>query len=97
MGIVEKVFWCVPIESPMFAWQSYEVYFLLIILVIPGGIMSAAYGAIARKICQCIKERPQLIGTNSNEVDGDSKTQEFPDVKKLRRVKTEQHLPHWKR
>jgi hypothetical protein len=61
VGIVEKVFWCVPIESPVLAWQGHEVYLLLIILVIPGGIMSAAYGAIATKICQCIRERNQVI------------------------------------
>ena len=97
VGLVEKVFWCVPIETPMFAWQGHEVYFLMVILVIPGGVMSAAYGAIARKICQCIKERHQLIGVSSSEVSGDNKLDEFSNVKKLRRVKTEQQLPHWKR
>ena len=33
VGLVEKVFWCVPLETPMFAWRGHEVYFLMIILV----------------------------------------------------------------
>ncbi len=33
----------------------------MVILIIPGGVMSAAYGAIAMKICQCIRERHQVF------------------------------------
>ena len=33
VGLVEKVFWCVPLETPTFAWRGHEVYFLMIILV----------------------------------------------------------------
>jgi hypothetical protein len=56
--------------------------------------MSAAYGAIAVKICQCIRERHQLIGTD---VGNEGKpADEFANVGRLRRVKTDQPI-HWKR
>jgi len=38
-----------------------------------------------------------LIGVASSESNVDKKTEEFVNVKKLRRVKTEQPLPQWKR
>ena len=60
----------------MFAWQGHEIYFLLVILVIPGGIMSAAYGAIAHKICECIEERKKLLGSSSGQVNFDCNKKE---------------------
>ena len=75
VGLVQKVFLCVRggIDNgdgsmanstiPTWAWPTHEIYFSLIILVIPGGFMIAAYGAIAKKICQCMKERSFLVGS----------------------------------
>ena len=67
VGMVQKAFWCVRggdvdfgSELPEWYWPAHEVYFTIIILLIPGSIMMAAYGAIARKLCQCMKERRAL-------------------------------------
>ncbi len=49
-------------SMPKWAWPSHEIYFMAIILILPGGLMTAAYGAIAVKICQCMKERNYLTG-----------------------------------
>ena len=90
VGLVEKVFWCVRTESPVFAWQGHEIYFLLVILVIPGGVMSAAYGAIARRICQCMKERKKLLGSSTGEVSNECKKEdEKNETQSLGRVKIE--------
>jgi hypothetical protein len=41
--------------------------------------MTAAYGAIARRICQCMKERKKLLGScSSGEANNDSKKEEEP-------------------
>ena len=74
VGVVQKVFVCVRggteyssgiaenIYLPSWAWPVHEVYFSLIILIIPGGLMIIAYGTIAQKICKCMKERSYLTG-----------------------------------
>jgi len=93
--LVEKVFWCVPTETPMFAWQGHEIYLLLIILIIPGAVMSAAYGAIARKICECMQERRQLLGTTCNECKEREKkpdTFKVETVKRLKKTKSEEYF-----
>ena len=70
--MVQKAFWCVRggdqdfgSELPTWYWPAHEVYFTIIILLIPGSIMMAAYGAIARKLCQCMKERRTLTAERS--------------------------------
>jgi len=98
VGLVEKVFWCVPTETPLFAWQGHEIYFLLIILIIPGGVMSAAYGAIAHKICQCMQERRHLIGATFNN-DCKEHVKKFDKIKvksvgKLKKTKSEVFFRH---
>jgi hypothetical protein len=58
--------------------------------VIPGGVMSVAYGAIAHKICQCMKERKKLLGSSFGDLNNECKKQE--DTKNeewLRRNRTE--------
>ena len=67
IGMVQKAFWCLRgggesygSELPTWFWPAHEIYFTIIILVIPGGIMVAAYGAIAIKLCKCLKERENL-------------------------------------
>ncbi len=81
----------------MFAWQGHEIYFLLIILIIPGGVMSAAYGAIARKICQCMQERRHLLGTTFNECNERVKkfeTVKIKSVAKLEKTNSENFFQH---
>ena len=46
---------------PSWFWPAHEVYFTIIVLVIPGTIMSISYGAIAVKLNNCMKERPCLF------------------------------------
>jgi hypothetical protein len=50
VGLVQKVFLCVRggDESllPSWAWPAHEIYFTLVILIIPWVFMTAAYGAI---------------------------------------------------
>ena len=67
IGIVQKAFWCLRgggsdygSTLPTWLWPAHEIYFTIIVLVIPGGIMVAAYGAIAVKLCKCMKERSTL-------------------------------------
>ena len=84
VGLVQKVFWCVRggmaneglgaemggySEMPKWAWPGHEIYFTAIILILPGGLMTAAYGAIAFKICQCMKERNYLTGGEGTGAD----------------------------
>lgn len=50
MGVRVPAYWCVrDWESPVF-WQIYELYMLVLVLVIPLTIMAFAYGAIVREI-----------------------------------------------
>ena len=74
VGMVQKAFWCVRggdvdfgSELPAWYWPAHEVYFTIILLLIPGGIMMAAYGAIARKLCQCMKERRTLTAERGSQ------------------------------
>ena len=52
VGLVQKAFWCVRGDHDPIGWRAHETYYLLVILVIPGSFMTAAYGAIARRICR---------------------------------------------
>ena len=45
---------------PNWAWPAHEIYFSLIILIIPGGLMMAAYGTIVKRMYQCINEQSFL-------------------------------------
>ena len=63
VGLVQKAFWCVRDDSNPLGWRSHELYYLFILLLLPGGLMIAAYGAIAREICRCMRERAQLVAT----------------------------------
>jgi hypothetical protein len=52
--------------------------------------MSAAYGAIAKKICQCMKERKHLLGCSFGDLNNESKKEDDQtNVNKLRRIKTD--------
>lgn len=43
-------FWCVRDWERPLAWQIYELYMLVLILVIPLIVMAGAYGTIGREI-----------------------------------------------
>lgn len=73
--MVQKVFMCVrggidftiakssgnpTMLMPDWVWPAHEIYFSLIILIIPGGLMMAAYGTIVRRMYQCINEQSFL-------------------------------------
>ena len=62
VGVIQKVFLCVRggVEGsnlPSWFWPTHEIYFLLIILIIPGTLMMIAYGNIVKKIYECMEER----------------------------------------
>lgn len=57
VGLVQKAFWCVRDDRNPYGWRFHEMYYLFVLLLLPGGLMTAAYGAIAREICRCMKER----------------------------------------
>jgi hypothetical protein len=58
VGLFEKAFWCVRAETEPWLWRAHELYLLLVLLVVPGTLMAAAYSAIAAEIARCIKKRP---------------------------------------
>ena len=66
VGLVQKAFWCIRDDSSPNLWRAGEIYFLLVLLLIPGGFMSAAYGVIAREICKCMKERKNLLAATQS-------------------------------
>ena len=46
-------------DSPLW-WQAQEIYFLVVIFVIPTTIMIFAYGRIIVEICRVFKERSKM-------------------------------------
>ena len=67
IGMVQTAFWCLRgggadygSELPSWLWPVHEIYFTIILLIIPGTIMSVAYGGIAVKLHKCMKERKVL-------------------------------------
>lgn len=61
VGVVQKAHWCVRDDSSPLAWRLHEIYFFLVLLILPGTFMVIAYGGIAREICRCMNERAYLV------------------------------------
>ena len=67
IGMVQTAFWCLRgggadygSKLPSWLWPVHEIYFTIILLIIPGTIMTASYGGIAVKLHKCMKERKGL-------------------------------------
>ena len=53
-------FWCVRDWKNPIWWMAHEIYFLVVILLIPTSIMSFAYGRIIIEICRVFEERRKM-------------------------------------
>lgn len=65
MKVGERVvaYWCVrDFDSPRW-WIIQEVYFLIVILVIPTFVMGFSYGKIIVEICRVVKQRHKMTGS----------------------------------
>lgn len=54
-------FWCVRDWDSPLSWQIYELYMLVLVLVIPLTIMAGAYARIAREIWRVTFMRSALM------------------------------------
>ena len=61
VGLIQKAFWCMRDEDSPLLWRTHEIYFMVMVLVLPGSIMGGAYMAIIRRLCQCMRERQSLL------------------------------------
>ena len=50
MGVRKPAFWCVRDWDSPISWQIYELYMLVLVLVLPLFIMAGTYGAIGREV-----------------------------------------------
>ncbi|XP_008482465.1 gastrin/cholecystokinin type B receptor-like [Diaphorina citri] len=55
VGVKIQAFWCVRNLDNLLLWRIYEVYMLLVILVVPTTIMTVTYSTIALEIHRIIK------------------------------------------
>ena len=60
MGFKYCGFWCVRDWKNPIWWMAHEIYFLVVILLIPTSIMSFAYGRIIIEICRVFEERRKM-------------------------------------
>ena len=65
VGLVEKAFWCHRDEANAVGWRLHELYFFLLVLAVPGGVMSVAYGSVAREMCRCVEERVAMTASSA--------------------------------
>ncbi|XP_063601966.1 QRFP-like peptide receptor [Penaeus indicus] len=56
-------YWCHRDWDNVFLWRAYEVYMLLVVLVIPTLVMGFAYTAIGYKLTKVMIERSSLVGS----------------------------------
>lgn len=61
VGVRVPAFWCVRDWDNPLSWQIYELYMLLLVLVLPLTIMAGAYGAIGREIWRVTYLRSSMI------------------------------------
>ena len=54
-------YWCVRDWNNPLGWQIYELYMLILVLVLPTIIMAGAYGAIGREIWKVTALRSTMI------------------------------------
>jgi len=50
VGVRKPAFWCVRDWDSPISWQIYELYMLVLVLVLPLSIMAGTYGAIGREV-----------------------------------------------
>ncbi|XP_047481633.1 gastrin/cholecystokinin type B receptor-like [Penaeus chinensis] len=56
-------YWCHRDWDNVFLWRTYELYMLLVVLVIPTLVMGFAYTAIGYKLTKVMIERSSLVGS----------------------------------
>ncbi|XP_069955789.1 QRFP-like peptide receptor isoform X2 [Cherax quadricarinatus] len=62
VGVRVRAYWCVrDFDSPLL-WRSYETYMLVLVLLVPAGVMAAAYAAISNAIIHMMVQRRSITG-----------------------------------
>ncbi|KAK8729277.1 hypothetical protein OTU49_008733, partial [Cherax quadricarinatus] len=62
VGVRVRAYWCVrDFDSPLL-WRSYETYMLVLVLLVPAGVMAAAYAAICLAIITMVRHRRSITG-----------------------------------
>ena len=57
MGERVPAYWCVRNWDNPIGWRIYELYMLVLVLILPSTVMAAAYGAIGREIWRVTAQR----------------------------------------
>ncbi|XP_076320104.1 QRFP-like peptide receptor [Tachypleus tridentatus] len=55
-----KAYWCVRSWHTSILWRGYEVYMLIVILVVPSSVMGYTYTKICRQLWVVVKERADM-------------------------------------
>ena len=61
MGERVPAYWCVRDWLSPLGWQIYELYMLILVLILPTVIMAVAYCAIGREIWRVTAQRSAMI------------------------------------
>lgn len=60
MGERIPAYWCVRDSANPISWKIYEIYMLIIVLILPSTIMVIAYGTICQEIWRMALQRGAL-------------------------------------
>ncbi|XP_045027343.1 pyroglutamylated RF-amide peptide receptor isoform X2 [Daphnia magna] len=68
VGVRKPAFWCVRDWDSPISWQIYELYMLVLVLVLPLSIMAVTYGAIGREVWRVTYLRSSMTNDTNTEV-----------------------------
>ncbi|KAK3850177.1 hypothetical protein Pcinc_043100, partial [Petrolisthes cinctipes] len=81
VGVRVDAYWCHRNWDDPHVWQGYELYMLLVVLVVPTLVMAFAYSAIGYKLTKVMVERSSLVG--SPHVVTSRSRDDYRDVKQI--------------
>nr|CAH0108948.1 unnamed protein product [Daphnia galeata] len=67
VGVRKPAFWCVRDWDSPISWQIYELYMLVLVLVLPLSIMGGTYGAIGREVWRVTYLRSSMTNDTNTE------------------------------
>ena len=53
-------FWCIPNWEETFYWQVFQLYMLVIVLVLPSMVMMFAYSTISVEVLKVVRRRRSM-------------------------------------
>ncbi|XP_022243714.1 pyroglutamylated RFamide peptide receptor-like, partial [Limulus polyphemus] len=79
VGVRIQAYWCVRDWQSPILWQSYEVYMLILILVVPSGVMCYTYTRICHQLWVVVKERADMtLGNVGCSTEISIRTKNYP-------------------